>query len=128
MFNLIQGVQGVQDETKKKIIEMLEKLAGTAGQAAEHLWTAACRAIFARGLAGVIGYTLAIIMVITVWTLLNKRVAKFYEVEVDNRMITFIITSLVSMAIIGMMISGIVTDLSSVIAPEGEAIFKILGK
>ncbi len=124
MFN----IQGIQDETKKKIIEMLEKLAGTAGQAAEHLWTAACRAIFARGLAGVIGYTLGIIMIIVVWTLLNKKVAAYYPDDEDNKMMTFFFSSVVGMVAIGFMIAGIVSDLSCVIAPEGEAIFKVLGK
>lgn len=125
MFNMIQGVQ---DETKKKIIEMLEKLAGTAGQAAEHLWTAACRAIFARGLAGVIGYTLGIVLVIVVWTLVNKKVAAYYPDDEDNKMMTFIFTSIVSMIAMAFLIGGVVSDLSCVIAPEGEAIFKILGK
>lgn len=128
MFNLTQGVQGMQDETKKKIIEMLEKLAGTAGQAAEHLWAAACQATFARGLAGVIGYTLGAVLVIVIWTILNKKVAAFYPDDEDNKMMAFIFSSIVSSVVLAFLIGGIISDLSSVIAPEGETIFKILGK
>lgn len=127
MFNL-QGVQGMQDETKKKIIEMLEKLAGTAGQAAEHLWAAACQATFARGLAGVIGFSLALVLVIVVWTLINKKVAIYYPDDEDNKMMTFVFSSIIAVAACAMLICGLVSDLSSVIAPEGETIFKILGK
>lgn len=128
MFDIIQQQGGVQDETKKKILEMLEKLAGTAGQAAEHLWAAACQAIFARGLAGVIGYTLGAIMIITVWVLVNKKVGKLFSDDEEAKIATFVISSLISLFVLSFMISGIVSDLSCVIAPEGEAIFKVLGK
>lgn len=125
MFNLIQGVQ---DETKKKIIEMLEKLAGTAGQAAEHLWAAACRAIFARGIAGVTGCVLGIVVAVVVWALINRKVTQLYPDDEDSRMMTFVVTTLVGLIACGFLISGIADNLSCIIAPEGEAIFKVLGK
>ena len=125
MFDMTQGIQ---DETKKKIIEMLEKLAGTAGQAAEHLWGAACQAIYARGVAGLIADCLGIVLTIVIWTLVNKKVGSLFPEEREARVAVFCLTSLISLIALGMLISGIADNLPDIIAPEGQAVFKILGK
>lgn len=114
------------DETKKKILEMLEKLAGTVGEVGGHLWAAACRATMARGISGVVGGVLTIILVLILWRVLNINIAKDWTGE--DKTVMSVVTTVVAAIASVIAIVCMVSHLPDVIAPEGQTILYLLGK
>lgn len=113
------------DETKKKILEMLEKLAGTVGEVGGHLWSAACHAMMARGVAGVVGGTLSIILTYVLWRTLNGF-AKDWQGE--DKTVMWMVTTVVGGVAAAISICVIVCHLPDMIAPEGQTVLMLLGK